>query len=580
MNTKLHLLATGLWLVASTAALAQPVITQQPQDWTNANLNVEPTFTKITTGSLVTDAGHQHGQAWGDYDHDGYLDVLIFDLDRRSFPLYRNNHDGTFTRLLLPGLQSFPSLFSYTHAWVDYDNDGHLDVFAADGGGGKNVLVHNNGDGTFTRISAGPIAAEGGASWQGVWGDYNRDGYLDLFVGNGAVAASPSRNWLYQNQGDGSFFKLTNALTSDRALFGSAAWVDVDGDGWQDLFAGVSAGTNRLYLNTGDGGFLRVTGDPLVSEAGNWFALAWADFDNNGTLDVFFTTTGMQYIGPVALYRNEGGGHFTRMTTNDVGPLVGERGNMSSAAWGDYDNDGWLDLFVASGRAETERGKCWLYRNNGDGTFVKITTGSMVSEIVGATAGSWVDIDHDGFLDLLITENDHTGRTPNHLYRNNGNSNNWLCVQCVGTASPRWGTGAKVRATATIRGKSVLQLRFIDPGSSWCNQNFFAHFGLGDATHVDTLRIEWTSGTVQELHNVPARQYLTVTEPARLSMLVPGELHIQCWKGMAYRVETSPDLLTWNPEATATNLNLNGGIQWTDPGVPGSSACFYRAVKP
>jgi hypothetical protein len=538
-----------------------------------ATLTVDPTFTTITTGALVTDKGHQHGQAWGDYDHDGYLDVVIFDVGQQQFRLYRNNHDGTFTRLLLPGLQSLPYAYCYTFAWVDYDNDGHLDVFGASSASGtKNLLIHNNGDGTFTRITNGPIATEGGVSWQGVWADFNRDGCLDLFVANGAAVGSPSRNWFYQNQGDGSFLKLTNALTSDLGLFGSSSCVDVDEDGWQDLLVELNGGIPRLYLNTRDGGFLRVT---LVSEANIWFAQAWADYDNNGTPDLFRTTMGTQFIGPVALYRNEGAGHLTKMTTNDVGPLVSERGNMGSAAWGDYDNDGWLDLFVASGRDETERGKCWLYRNNGDGTFTKITTGSLVNEIVGADAGNWVDIDHDGFLDLLVTENDHTGVTPNHLYRNNGNSNNWLCVQCVGTASPRWGTGAKVRATATIRGKSMSQLRRIDPGSSGGNQSFFAHFGLGEATNVDVLRIEWTSGIAQELHNVPVKQYLTVTEPARMHMAKPGELRIQCWKGQAFEVQVSPDLGGWTPTATITNTT--GSLTFTDPDARLHEQRFYRA---
>jgi hypothetical protein len=162
-------------------------------------------------------------------------------------------------------------------------------------------------------------------------------------------------------------------------------------------------------------------------------------------------------------------------------------------------------------------------------------------------------------------------------YRNNGNSNTWLCVKCVGTASPRMGSGTKVQVKATIRGKPISQLRVIDPGGFANAQNFTAHFGLGDATNVDVLRIEWTSGIVQEFTNVAVRQYLTVTEPAKLSMPQPGELHVQCCKGMAYRVEGSADLSTWRRLATVTNLT--GKLQWTDPDAPGQSTRFYRAVK-
>lgn len=166
----------------------------------------------------------------------------------------------------------------------------------------------------------------------------------------------------------------------------------------------------------------------------------------------------------------------------------------------------------------------------------------------------------------------------NKLYHNNGNSNNWLCVKCVGTSSPRWGTGAKVRAKATIRGKEICQLRLIDAGGySWGGQSFVAYFGLGDATNVDILRIEWTSGTVQELHNVPVKQYLTVTEPTRLQMTQPGQLQIQCWKGMSYSIECSSNLAGWTPMATVTNVA--GTLQWTDPNASGLSTRFYRVLK-
>jgi hypothetical protein len=389
------------------------------------------------------------------------------------------------------------------------------------------------------------------------------------------VVYTRENNWFYQNQGDGLFLKLTNAITTDRAMFSAPVWVDVDGDGRLDVFISA-ADTNRLFLGLADGTFLQVTGDPLLSESWDPGGVAWADYDNDGDLDVFLASSRDQgFSGPVFLYRNDGSGHFTKMTTNDVGSLLGERVNSFFCAWGDYDNDGWLDLFVGNGYSENDRRHSLLYRNNGDGTFTKITTGSPANDWGAVVGVNWVDIDRDGFLDLFCTEHDGSGSTPNRLYRNNGNSNNWLCVQCVGTSSPRWGTGAKVRVKATIRGKEMCQLRLIDAGAG--GQSFIAHFGLGDATSVDVLRIEWTSGIVQEIHNVPVRQYLTVTEPTKLRMDQEGELQIQCWKGMAYAIECSTNLLDWSMAATVTNLF--GKLQWTDPGVPGPSARFYRAVK-
>jgi len=145
-------------------------------------------------------------------------------------------------------------------------------------------------------------------------------------------------------------------------------------------------------------------------------------------------------------------------------------------------------------------------------------------------------------------------------------------------ALPWMVASARTLAPVPSRGEPMWQLRLINcGGTSWGGQSFVAHFGLGDATNVDVLRIEWTAGTAQELHNVAAKQYLTVTEPARLSMPVPGQLHVQCWRGMAYQVASSPDLATWTPLATVTNLGSK--LQWTDTNAPGQTSCFYRVVK-
>jgi hypothetical protein len=186
-------------------------------------------------------------------------------------------------------------------------------------------------------------------------------------------------------------------------------------------------------------------------------------------------------------------------------------------------------------------------------------------------------LDNDGFLDLATFKHPLPDNSPARYYRNNGNSNTWLNVKCVGTVSPRSAAGTKVRVRATIHGQPMWQLRVIDLGGFVMGQNVTAHFGLGDATHVDVLRIEWTSGIVQELTNVAVQRYLTVTEPSKLEMPRPGELRLQCWKGMTYTIEGSSDLATWTSLISLTNLNLTGGLQWSDPGAATQSARFYRA---
>ncbi len=573
------------------------VAVSDPDGTTNsaaATLDVDPTWTKITQDPLVTDPGYDwETGAWADLDNDGFLDLFIARYDHPGpNPIYRNNGDGTFTRVIEPSLQGVQAE-AWIYSWGDYDNDGFLDLFVPTGYTFlysppllKNLLYHNNGNGTFTFVTNSPIAREGGICSSGTWVDYDRNGYLDLFVpnGSGTGGRATAQNWFYQNQGDGSFLKLTNGLAtpliSESGYYDLATWVDIDNDGWEDLLLVNAPGSrNCLYRNNAGQGFTKVTNDPLVSESADWGDAEWADYDNDGDLDVFLTTCawGVSTLGPVVLFRNDGQGHFTRMTTNDIGSLAAERANSYACCWGDFDTDGWLDLYIPTA---WHAGACptdLFYHNNGDGTFTKITRGSPVNEPGASYGACLVDLNNDGFLDLVTIKHPAPDNAYVRYYRNNGNSNNWLSVKCVGTVSPRSATGTKVRVRATINGRPMWQLRVIDLGGFAMGQNSTAHFGLGDATNVEMLRIEWTSGTVQEFRNVAVRQHLSITEPPKLSMPNPGELHIQCWKGMAYSIEGSPDLSTWSPLATVTNLT--GTLQWTDRDAPGPVARFYRALK-
>jgi hypothetical protein len=258
-------------------------------------------------------------------------------------------------------------------------------------------------------------------------------------------------------------------------------------------------------------------------------------------------------------------------------------------AWGDYDNDGWLDLFVANlgpldpiSRVSIAPEDNFLYHNNGDGTFTKITSGSLVHDLGYSTGCAWADYDNDGFLDLFVSNGWGTKSENNFLYRNNGNTNNWINVRLVGTVSNRSAIGAKVRVEATIAGSTLWQMREISGGSNYGSQNDMrANFGLGDATNVETLRIEWPSGTVQELHAVAAKQFLTIAEPPRLTATkVNGqpEFILKGGWNMQYDIEASTDLTVWSPIATVTITNRNGAVPISDPALPAGWQKFYRAM--
>jgi hypothetical protein len=225
-----------------------------------------------------------------------------------------------------------------------------------------------------------------------------------------------------------------------------------------------------------------------------------------------------------------------------------------------------------------------LFRNNGDGSFTRITTENLVTERPannGATYQvAWFDYDKDGFLDAYVMNGDDNVSiwTANQLFHNNGNANAWLTVKPTGTVSNRDGAGAKVRALATYAGQARWQRRDITVGCLSDGNHRYAHFGLGDATNVTTLRIEWPSGIVQELTNVAANQILTIAEPAQLVPLGPREFRICCWKGMRFEVQKSHDLQTWDSLGAVTNETST--LIFTDTqGGPGTACCFYRVVS-
>ena len=536
------------------------------------NLTVDTTFTKITSGAIVTDRGFFPCSSWADYDNDGFLDLLVGNFAPGNF-LYHNNRDGTFSRINTAPIATDPE-HTIRCAWADYDNDGLLDFVAFNGSANyleANALYHNNGGGTFSRMAAGAVgvlASAQGNCHGGTWGDFNHDGLLDLLVvdWSGKVV-------LYQNNPDGRFTKVVgDPLVNFGYQSTGCAWADFDNDGWIDVFiAGFAGGPNRLFHNDGHGAFIAITGRVPSSDTASSDGIAWGDYDNDGYLDLFVTDPDS---GGNRLYRNKGDGTFQRITS---GAIVADRKGSTGCAWGDYDNDGFLDLFVVNGFAGSQDNL--LYHNNGDGTFSKITSGSPVNDGGTSFGVGWGDYDNDGFLDLFVANSNGPGGSlvqTNFLYRNNGNSNAWIRIKCVGTASNRAGFGAKVRVRATIAGQSRWQMRQIDGGDGTSGGSLEAHFGLGDATIIDTVRIEWPSGIVQELHDVAPKQFLTVTEPTRLQSRGAGVLRIQSWKGMAFEVQASTDLNQWSPLTTVTNLA--GTLEFTDPDTANSFRRFYRTV--
>ena len=490
---------------------AQPITIETPRSIKTATHSARPfpgdPFTKITEGDIVNDVGGSTGCSWADYDNDADLDLYSCNYGHNNY-FYVNNGDGTFTRIT--AIHIIHPGNSNAGIWADYDNDGDLDLIVANDGiyFDQDSWFRNNGDGSFVQIVIGGIANDNAASQGVCWADYDNDGHLDLFVPCGFY--SPQLNLLYHNNGDGTFAKIiAGDIVMDGGISKSASWGDYDNDGDSDLFV-ANAGDDFLYQNNGDGTFTKDTTSIVANDGGNSAGSSWGDYDNDGDLDLFVCNIlGQDNF----LYRNDGTGMFTKDTTSIV---ANDGGSSAGSGWGDYDNDGDLDLFVAN----TDYQDNFLYQNNSDGTFTKDTTSIVANDGGLSESCAWADYDNDGDLDLIVSN----VFQPKFLYRNNGNSNSWINILCIGVSSNRSGIGAKVRAMATINGKTCWQLREVESQSGSRSQNSLnIEFGFGDATIIDSLTIEWPSGIVDVYTNLGVNQFMTAVEGQAIPEVGEGE---------------------------------------------------------
>jgi len=478
-------------------------------------LHAQVTFTDVTAGAgSGLGEGTSRSIAWGDFNNDGLLDLYLPTAGNVPNKLYRNNGDGTFTEVAaLVGLNDLTN--TITSAWADFDNDGDLDLLTTATAAAtklwRNNLIPNN-DTSFTDITASAGISMTGAQMPG-WADYNLDGYLDFasYISN----SSTSTDALYRNNRDATFTNVADSVGVNHQVSGvleqGLHWGDYNKDGYPDLFIGnlQTGGPSFFHRNNGNGTFTEIAA--TLGFQGAARGSQWVDYNNDGLWD--FSVAG--YAGgttpvPVKLYRNNGDGTFT-----DVAASSGMSDAVISwgVTWADYNNDGYEDCFVAVSGQSTN---CLLYKNNGNGTFTNATAEAGLSGLVQLSA-AWGDYDGDGDMDLFTSGSTTAG---NHLFRNNGDSTkHWIEIDLVGTTANKSGVGAQIEVYAgTLR-----MMREVSTAVGYRSQNMMtAHFGLGTATTVDSIVVRWPDTSAARrrsvMRNVTANRRITIAQPPVVSV--------------------------------------------------------------
>ena len=499
------------------------------------------------------------GVGWLDYDQDGLMDLYFVqsgptELYKPGHPmlsaLYRNNGDGTFTDVTERAGVGAENHYGQGVAIADYDNDGYPDIYVT--GYQRAILFHNNGNGTFTDVTAkAGVADEGGWSTSAAWLDYDHDGYLDLVVLNYIEWSAGNNLWcgehrpgyrsychpgnykgqrikLYHNNHDGTFTDVSDSsgIAKPEAKGMGVVAADFNNDGWTDLAVANDSWPNFLFINKKDGTFQDASfvSGIAASEDGRYEAgmgIDAADVTGNGYQDIYITHLDFELN---RLYTNNQDGSFTDSTFSSG---IGNKAILLSGVsmkFVDYDNDGWPDILQLNGamvdnvhlyHSEVSyKEPMLMFRNLGKGQFEKIPDGSLGKDFSVPIPGrglATADFNNDGAMDIAVNNRgDYPMLLRNDMSRDTGGSaNHWLEVLLIGTKSNRDGTGASLKLTA----EGETHVEQAKGGMSYMSASDpRIHFGLGKRSKIEMLDITWPSGQVDRLKDVPVDKIIAVKE--------------------------------------------------------------------
>ncbi|WP_046745455.1 FG-GAP-like repeat-containing protein [Kordia zhangzhouensis] len=468
----------------------------------NAQIYYQNQATTLGVGDYSGTIFLGSGISFCDYNDDGWDDITIGTQSGDPIKMYKNNGDGTFSLDTSLGINNTRQQKQVI--WVDFDNDGDKDLYVSSNADGSRL--YRNDTGTLVDVTATsglPTVAQdnSGASW----GDYNNDGNLDVFLCNREIS-SPQSNYLYRNNGDGTFTNVSVAAGIDPGSHFSfcAAFFDYNNDGWQDIYMAndKTNTTNILYKNNGDGTFTDVSEQSGTNLAIDAMSVTIGDFDSDTWFDIY-VTNGIQ--GNYFL-RNNGDGTFTNIALS-TGTIFG------GVAWGavflDADNDSELDLYVSGSLDGSVPGipSAAFYKNNGDGTFSSPTTTGFQGDTRESYSNAIGDTDNDGFPEIIVS---NSANDDIFLWKNQTvTTNNWLKVDLEGTISNKQGVGALIELSSG----GTSQYRYTICGEGYIAQNSSTEFfGIGTNTTIDYVKVTWLGGAQDIVYNVTPNQRLHITE--------------------------------------------------------------------
>lgn len=493
------------------------------------------TFTDIADAAGIGEVGYNYGVSIIDYDKDGWEDIYI---TRRQGPnrLWRNMGNETFTEVAATAGVDYAGDAKLA-VWGDINNDGHIDLFLGTLNEGDHLYL-NDGDGTFTDITAPSGMYAQKECISAMFGDYDNDGLIDLYC-----ARLSDQNTLYRNMGNTTFSDVTFLTgTRDTLTAMGAMFVDYDNDGDPDIYLVHDANwPNILYQNNGQGQFTDVAVSAGVDYAGFGMGVDAGDINHDGWMDLYVSN-----LYHNTCYLNNGDGTFSDIS---MSAGVNDNGMGWSTAFVDVDNDGFQDLYLSN----TPPYPNVLYRNKGDVTFEIVNENTSLASAGNGFGMATGDINQDGWPDLMVANSvDNRG---NELFRNlTSLSHHFVSFLLEGTTSNRSAIGARV----DIKANGFWQADVVTAGSGWASQNSLRlHFGVGNATNIDSTIIRWPSGRIEYFENLAIDQLYEITE-------TPAPVGIENSLAAAWNLKISPNpfwnqvnLSFLNPQAGPVQLELN-----------------------